>query len=158
MNRRGIRTLDVGGLCFSRVTQFWRLDWAGEDVVSADRFEPEAGAEMGVDADGTRDAVEVEFIGIVGEVVVHQFHVLLEDAGDFLSAAVEEAHGMGVAVEVAAVADAVFLGDFHGAALADKIAFDGVTVRMGADDAADRMAVEVGRSGGCGVGRAGSKE
>lgn len=56
----------------------------------------------------------------------------------------EEAEGVGMAVNAAAMAESEFPGDVGGAAPVEEIVFDGLAGGMLADDAANRVIVEAG--------------
>lgn len=78
-----------------------------------------------------------------------------EDASDLAFAALEEPGVVRVAIDGEAIGEIVGPGNLIGAAPADEIAFDGITIGMAADGAAARMAGIVGRSGR--VGRRGRR-
>jgi len=128
-------------------------DRAGEDDVGPGRLEPlSIFIEAGVEAAGADDYVGGFFEGAVFD----HFENILEAAGEFTSAAGEEAGGVGVTVEGGVVGDVVVFGDVSGATPADEVALDGVAVGMGADGAAAVVAVVVGRKGWIGGGRVNS--
>ena len=96
------------------------------DVIGAGGLDPFAVmVEVGVDAGGADDDVGVfqgAGFGLLQEI--------FQDAGELLFAAAEEAGGVGVAVDGRAIAEAVFAGDFIGAAPAEEVGFDGVAEGM----------------------------
>jgi hypothetical protein len=110
------------------------------------RLEPAAVVvEMGVDANSASDGVEIQQGCRVGGEVVHQFEELFHDASHLAGAEGEEAGGMRVAIDVAAVGDFIVLGDFHGAAPANEFALDGVAISMRANRAAARVPEKIRR-------------
>jgi hypothetical protein len=112
----------------------FRGDWGGAvvDVVGAGGFDPFAVVvEVSVDAGGADDDVGV-FQGADFGLFEEEF----EDAGELLFAAAEEVCGVGVAVDGRAIAEAIFAGDFAGAAPAEEVGFDRVAEGVGADGAA----------------------
>ena len=95
--------------------------------------------EATVGADGADDVVGS------GRDVCGLFQDEAETVAELIGALFEEAEGMGVAVNAAAVAESEFPGDVGGAAPVEEIVFDSLAVRMLADDAANRVIVEAGR-------------
>lgn len=106
-----------------------------------DRF-TEAGLviETGVETKGASD--HIEFVGGRG---FGAFEDVLEDARSFAAAAMDEAGGVCVTIDGIAVGDAVIMSDMDGTAPANEFAFDGVPIRVGADQTTTRVASEVGR-------------
>jgi hypothetical protein len=102
--------------------------------MSSGRLEPAAvRIEVGINADGASDGVEREQVGLLCRVTIHHLQILLHDAGNLAGASSEEAGGMSVTINVAAVSDSVVLGNFDGTAPANEVAFDGVAIGMRAD-------------------------
>ncbi|HYL47420.1 MAG TPA: hypothetical protein VEU52_10365 [Candidatus Limnocylindrales bacterium] len=101
------------------------------DVVGARGFDPLAVVvEVGVDTGGADDDV-----GVFEGASFGLFQEVFQDAGELLFAAAEEAGGVGMAVDGGSTPEAVFAGDFFGAAPAEEVGFDGVAERVGADGA-----------------------
>lgn len=85
---------------------------------------------------------------------------LLQDEAEAMAELVgtlpEEAEGVGVSINAAAVPEFEFLGNFGWAAPVEEIVFDGFAVGMLADDAANAMVVEAsGAFGSSGLSRSG---
>lgn len=94
--------------------------------------------EAGIGADGA-DNVVCRGCDVSG-VLEDQAEAVAELVGTLL----EEAEGVSVAVDAAAMAEVEFFSDFGGADPAEEVVFDGFAVGMLADDAADAVVVEAG--------------
>ncbi len=101
--------------------------------------------EATVGADGANDVVGS------GCDVCGLFEDEAEAVAELSGTLFEEAKGMGVAVNAAAVSESEFPGDVGGAAPVEEIVFDGLAAGMLADDAANGVVVEAG--GRLGLGR-----
>ena len=113
-----------------------------EDVHGLGRLEPSSVVvEVSIGADGAREHVhgfEAEIAGGLQDD--------FEDAGKLTRSGVKESSGVGVAINRGAVRDLVIRGNFLGALPADEIGFDGVALRVIADDAQSLVTIEIRRT------------